>query len=101
MRTRGLPIGAAGRRLLSDLIAGQRHVGTLQKPISIQFPVNDVCNSACQMCNIWQQNERSPITPDELDRLLRSDLFPMSAPSVSTVGNRPCARTSVSWQACW
>jgi len=68
--------------MLSDLISGQRGVGTLRKPISIQFPVNDVCNSACQMCNIWQQSERSPITPDELDLLLHNDLFS----DVRTVG---------------
>ena len=51
--TRGMSMSAAARRLLSDLVVGERGVGTLRYPISIQFPVNDTCNSECQMCNIW------------------------------------------------
>jgi len=59
--TRGMKLSVAARRFLSDLTTGQRGVGTLRNPVSIQFPVNDRCNSECQMCNIWQQSERKPI----------------------------------------
>lgn len=47
----------------------------LEKPIIIQFPVNDICNSKCQMCNIWQQKFDSQITPLELSKVLENPLF--------------------------
>jgi polysaccharide pyruvyl transferase WcaK-like protein/molybdenum cofactor biosynthesis enzyme MoaA len=72
---RGMPRSVAVKRMISDLAVGTSRVGTLQYPVSIQFPVNDTCNSACKMCNIWQQKERNPITPEELDDLLQSPLF--------------------------
>lgn len=48
---------------------------SLEKPIIIQFPVNDICNSKCQMCNIWQQKLDSQVTPSELGELLHNSLF--------------------------
>ncbi|MEH2342466.1 MAG: polysaccharide pyruvyl transferase family protein [Nostoc sp.] len=47
----------------------------LRKPVVIQFPVNDICNSKCQMCNIWQQKLDYQITPSELKKALSSPLF--------------------------
>ncbi|MBY7894055.1 polysaccharide pyruvyl transferase family protein [Vibrio fluvialis] len=47
----------------------------LEKPIVIQFPVNDICNSKCQMCNIWKNKERNEIQPDGLDKALSNELF--------------------------
>lgn len=47
----------------------------LQKPIVIQFPVNDICNSKCQMCNIWQQKFDYQITPNELEKAVSNPLF--------------------------
>lgn len=45
------------------------------KPTVIQFPVNDICNSRCGMCNIWQQKRDHELTPDELTSILRDPLF--------------------------
>ncbi|MDJ0696539.1 polysaccharide pyruvyl transferase family protein [Mastigocoleus sp. MO_188.B34] len=47
----------------------------LQKPVVIQFPVNDICNSKCQMCNIWQQKFDYQITPNELEKAVSNPLF--------------------------
>ena len=35
-------------------------------PRVIQFPVNDICNSQCQMCHIWKQKLGRQITRDEV-----------------------------------
>lgn len=44
-------------------------------PTVLQFPVNDICNSHCQMCHIWQRKRDHEITPDELAAALRSPVF--------------------------
>lgn len=44
-------------------------------PTVIQFPVNDICNSKCQMCNIWQQKLDFQITAADLDRILEDPVF--------------------------
>lgn len=46
-----------------------------RKPERIQFPVNDVCNARCVMCNIWHQKKVHEITPDELRQVLSDPLF--------------------------
>lgn len=45
------------------------------KPIVLQFPVNDICNSRCVMCNIWQRKRDKEITPEELRHILADPLF--------------------------
>lgn len=47
----------------------------LEKPKVIQFPVDDICNAKCQMCNIWQQKFDYHITPEQLKKVLSSPLF--------------------------
>lgn len=44
-------------------------------PHVLQFPVNDICNSRCVMCNIWQRKRDKEITPVELRTILRDPLF--------------------------
>ncbi|MGD1874124.1 MAG: polysaccharide pyruvyl transferase family protein [Mastigocoleus sp.] len=46
-----------------------------QKPIVLQFPVNDICNSKCQMCNIWEQKYDNQITPEQLEKTIANPLF--------------------------
>jgi polysaccharide pyruvyl transferase WcaK-like protein/molybdenum cofactor biosynthesis enzyme MoaA len=46
-----------------------------RKPRVIQFPVNDVCNAKCQMCNIWQQKFDYQISPQELAIAVNNPLF--------------------------
>jgi polysaccharide pyruvyl transferase WcaK-like protein/MoaA/NifB/PqqE/SkfB family radical SAM enzyme len=46
-----------------------------QKPVIIQFPINDICNARCQMCNIWQQKFDYQISPQELAIAISNPLF--------------------------
>src|SRR5436309_696308 len=45
------------------------------KPTVIQFPINDICNSRCVMCNIWERKRDKEITPQELRQILADPLF--------------------------
>lgn len=62
-----------------------------KKPIVIQFPVNDVCNAKCQMCNIWQQKFDYQITPSELTKVLANPLF-SEVRTVGVNGGEPTLR---------
>ena len=44
-------------------------------PTVIQFPVNDICNSKCQMCHIWERKRDHDVTPEELSSILNDPLF--------------------------
>ncbi|MEM7114004.1 MAG: polysaccharide pyruvyl transferase family protein [Chloroflexota bacterium] len=54
---------------------GREKPWPLEKPIVVQFPVNDICNSRCQMCNIWQKKLNHQISPEELAHIAANDLF--------------------------
>src|SRR5437879_4680932 len=45
------------------------------KPVIIQLPINDICNSRCIMCDIWRKEPDHELTPDELRRILKDPLF--------------------------
>lgn len=47
----------------------------LRKPVVVQFPVNDICDAKCQMCNIWQQHFDTQVTLDEVDKIFSNPLF--------------------------
>jgi polysaccharide pyruvyl transferase WcaK-like protein/sulfatase maturation enzyme AslB (radical SAM superfamily) len=47
----------------------------MKKPKVIQFPINNICNSRCQMCDIWRQQKAHEITPLELREILSDPLF--------------------------
>ena len=63
----------------------------LQKPLVIQFPVNDICNCRCQMCNIWQQKFDYQITPSELEKALSNPLF-SEVKTIGVNGGEPTLR---------
>ena len=63
----------------------------LERPLVIQFPVIDVCNSKCQMCYIWKNKEKNPITPEEICRGLRQPIF-RKVKSVGINGGEPTLR---------
>ena len=63
----------------------------LEKPIVIQFPVNDICNSRCQMCNIWQKKLDYQISAEELASVLENPLF-SKVRSVGVNGGEPTLR---------
>ena len=45
------------------------------KPTTVNLLVNDICNSRCEMCNIWQQKRDVELTPNELGSVLRDRLY--------------------------
>lgn len=61
------------------------------KPKVINFQANDICNSKCQMCNIWRQKQDVEISPDQLGELLSDDLF-SEVKSVGITGGEPTLR---------
>lgn len=63
----------------------------LQKPVVIQFPVNDICNARCQMCNIWQQKYDYQISPEELKAALSNPLY-SEVRGVGVNGGEPTLR---------
>lgn len=60
----------------------------------MQFPVNDICNSKCQMCNIWQQKLDRQVTPEEARRLFSDPLF-SSVRAVGMNGGEPTLRADL------
>jgi polysaccharide pyruvyl transferase WcaK-like protein/molybdenum cofactor biosynthesis enzyme MoaA len=63
----------------------------IEKPLVIQFPVIDICNSRCQMCRIWENSKSDDITIDKLRKGLRNSLFSEVA-SVGINGGEPTLR---------
>ena len=63
----------------------------LEKPIVIQFPVIDICNSRCQMCKIWENKKSDDITPNDLLEGLSNPLF-SEVRSVGLNGGEPTLR---------
>ena len=67
---------------------------TALKPKVIQFPVNNICNSRCQMCNIWQQRQVHEITPAEIGKALSEDLF-SEVVAIGLNGGEPTLRSDL------
>ena len=47
----------------------------LEKPVVLQFPVIDICNSQCQMCFIWKNKAEAVVTTQNLRDRLSDPLF--------------------------
>lgn len=45
------------------------------KPTTVNLLVNDICNSRCEMCNIWQQKRDVELNPNQLGSVLRDRLY--------------------------
>lgn len=60
-------------------------------PIVIQFPVNDICNSKCQMCRIWENKKSADIEPERLREGLGNPLF-RKVQTVGINGGEPTLR---------
>jgi polysaccharide pyruvyl transferase WcaK-like protein/sulfatase maturation enzyme AslB (radical SAM superfamily) len=67
---------------------------SIQKPVVIQFPINDICNARCQMCNIWQQKYDYQISPQELRVALSNSLY-TEVRGVGVNGGEPTLRKDV------
>lgn len=62
-----------------------------KKPERIQFPVNDICNARCAMCNIWHQKRDKEISVAEIRAYLRDPLF-SEVSAVGINGGEPTLR---------
>ena len=65
-----------------------------QAPIALQFPINDICNSRCQMCNIWKQQKDYEISPADIRQILQNPLF-KKVRNVGINGGEPTLRKDV------
>lgn len=73
---------------ISYLVSDKRR---LEKPAVIQFPVIDICNSKCQMCKIWENEDSADITLDQLKQGISSSLF-SEVTAVGINGGEPTLR---------
>lgn len=74
-----------------NLYRDTREVPNLRKPEVVQFPVNDVCNSRCEMCFIWQQKKAKELTPAEVFRVFTDPVF-SEVKGVGINGGEPTLR---------
>jgi MoaA/NifB/PqqE/SkfB family radical SAM enzyme/polysaccharide pyruvyl transferase WcaK-like protein len=63
----------------------------IEMPVVVHFPVNDICDSKCQMCNIWQQHRDREITVEQARQLYSSPLF-REVVAVGLNGGEPTLR---------
>ena len=82
---------ALGRTAWGDL--HRRYISQYlpSKPQTINFLVNDICNSRCQMCLIWKQKRDHELTPDELRHVLSDQLFARVS-HIGMTGGEPTLR---------
>lgn len=68
--------------------------GHLVKPVVLQFPINDICNSRCQMCHIWKKKIEPYVSPKDIRQHLSAPLF-SEIQTVGMNGGEPTLRKDV------
>jgi MoaA/NifB/PqqE/SkfB family radical SAM enzyme/polysaccharide pyruvyl transferase WcaK-like protein len=63
-------------------------------PEGINMNANDICNSKCVMCNIWQQKQEYEFSPEELETALKDPLF-RKVQFVGITGGEPTLRADL------
>lgn len=63
----------------------------LEKPVVIQFPVIDICNSKCQMCKIWERKGNDAMSLEDIRAGFSSPLF-SEVRAVGINGGEPTLR---------
>ena len=66
----------------------------LLKPIVIQLPITDICNSRCVMCNIWQRKRDKEMNAEEMRQILADQLF-SKVRHVGISGGEPTLRSDL------
>ena len=64
---------------------------SLVKPKVINMNANDICNSKCTMCNIWQQKQGFEINAQQLEEILQDELY-SEVRGVGITGGEPTLR---------
>lgn len=57
----------------------------------VNLNANDICNSKCVMCNIWEQKKSKEISPSELYHILKDPLF-KNVKHIGVTGGEPTLR---------
>ncbi len=65
-----------------------------RKPLVINLNANDICNSKCVMCNIWENKQDFEFSPDQLFSILKDPLF-SDVQHVGITGGEPTLRTDL------
>jgi MoaA/NifB/PqqE/SkfB family radical SAM enzyme/polysaccharide pyruvyl transferase WcaK-like protein len=65
--------------------------GNLQKPHVVNLNANDICNSKCAMCNIWEQKQGFEVSPVQLKEILSDPLF-SEVQHIGITGGEPTLR---------
>jgi MoaA/NifB/PqqE/SkfB family radical SAM enzyme/polysaccharide pyruvyl transferase WcaK-like protein len=63
----------------------------LRKPSVVNLNANDICNSKCAMCNIWEQKQGFEVSPGQLQQILRDPLF-SEVKHIGITGGEPTLR---------
>ncbi len=64
------------------------------KPTTINLMANDICNSKCEMCNIWKNEPEKTLSCDELRGILSDSLFD-NLTHVGITGGEPSLNTNL------
>lgn len=64
------------------------------KPSAISFMANDICNSKCEMCLIWEKKRDHEVTPDEFRGILSDSLF-SHVEDLGVTGGEPTLRNDL------
>lgn len=68
--------------------------GKVGKPRILQFPINDICNSRCQMCDIWMHKKGNEIDATELRGIIRDELYD-DVRAIGINGGEPTLRKDI------
>ncbi|WKN33493.1 polysaccharide pyruvyl transferase family protein [Porifericola rhodea] len=79
----------------------QHHQKNPEKPTVINMNANDICNSKCTMCNIWQQKKGFEVSPQDLEKILDDSLY-SEVRGVGITGGEPTLREDLAdlYEAC-
>lgn len=57
----------------------------------VNLNANDICNSKCAMCNIWEQKQGFEFSPQQVGTILQNDLF-KDVKHIGVTGGEPTLR---------
>lgn len=79
---------------LHDALKSVRHRVAPSRPTIINLLANDICNSRCEMCLIWQQKRDEELSCEQLRQILRDPLFG-KIQHVGITGGEPTLRSDL------
>ncbi|WP_346877328.1 polysaccharide pyruvyl transferase family protein [Clostridium sp. UBA5712] len=88
-----LPLLLLAKSLYNQLILAFK---IQRKPTVINFPITNVCNCRCKMCNVWkdEHKEKELLTTEEIQSIFSNKLF-SNLKHVGLSGGEPFTRTDI------